>query len=127
MSYVEDYLLFVYSTWDMWHAILKLFQSIVEPENSRELRKCYEQFTDDLDKLHCVLKVAGAEDVWRRYADLWGVIKERRSEFDRCIEKGIDMPSRVLCIEIMLSDNIELDAVNGYVKFVRRHRRGKEG
>ena len=125
MSYVVDYLLFVYSTWDMWHAMVKLFQALADAEKSRELRECYEKYADDLDKLHCVLSVAGAENVWSRYADLWSAVKDMRNEFDRCIEKGLDLPSRVLCIERIISDNIELEAVNGVVKFVRIHRGGE--
>jgi hypothetical protein len=109
----------------MWHALARVVQALVDPEKSRDLRKCYEQYADDLDKLRCVLSVAGAEDVWNRYAGLWSTIKEMRNEFDRCIEKGLDLPSRVLCIERIIADNIELEAVNGTVKFVRRHRGGE--
>jgi hypothetical protein len=69
-----------------------------------------------------MLKSIGAEDVWNRYAELWRLVKERRSEFDECIKKGIDLVSRMMCIESIIADNISLDVVDGVVKFVIRHK-----
>ncbi|MCC6057155.1 MAG: hypothetical protein LM583_10810 [Desulfurococcaceae archaeon] len=122
---VPDYLLLVYCTWDKWYIMVRLAHALTDPEKSRELRKCFDQHADDLDRLHCMLKSIGAEDVWDRYAELWMLVKERRNEFDECIKKGIGPVSRMMCIENIIADNIELEAVNGDVKFVIRHRRGK--
>jgi hypothetical protein len=107
--------------------MVRLAQAFTDPEKSRELRKCFDQHADDLDRLQCMLKSIGAEDVWDRYAELWMLVKERRNEFDECIKKGIGPVSRMMCIESIIADNIRLDVVDGTVKFVIEHKGAVKG
>jgi hypothetical protein len=57
--------------YDKLYVEIKLYQTLADPNKSRELKKCFEMFVKDLDRWHCILRAIGAEDIWEKYKGVW--------------------------------------------------------
>jgi hypothetical protein len=61
--------------YDKMFVLVKLGQTLADPAKTSEVRKCFEGFSNDLERWRCVLMAIGAEDIWDKYKDVWARIE----------------------------------------------------
>jgi len=79
---------------------IKLGRALVDSEKTLELEKCFTRYTEKLDRLHCILQVIGAEDIWEKYKDLL----MHREEIEKCIEQYTEKIGKWNCIQKILKE-----------------------
>jgi hypothetical protein len=57
--------------YDKMYVLEKVGQALVDPAKTSEVKKCFEDFSSDLERWHCILRAIGAEDIWEKYKGVW--------------------------------------------------------